>query len=39
VFAPLLGEAGKSVKALEVIEYVAQKLNYNLYSPNSVGLK
>jgi glutaminase len=39
VFAPPLDEAGNSVKAQEVIEYVAQKLSYNLYSPNSVGLK
>lgn len=39
VFAPPLDEAGNSVKAQEVIEYVAQKLNYNLYSPDSVGLK
>jgi glutaminase len=39
VFAPPLDEAGNSVKAQEVIEYVAQKLNYNLYSPGSVGLK
>src|ERR1700740_3000627 len=31
VFAPPLDEAGNSVKAQEVIEYVAQKLNYNLY--------
>lgn len=39
VFAPRLDEAGNSVKAQKVIEYVAQKLNYNLYSPSSVGLK
>jgi glutaminase len=39
VFAPPLDEAGNSVKAQEVIEYVAQKLNYNLYSPASVGWK
>ncbi len=39
VFAPPLDEAGNSVKAQEVIEYVAQKLNYNLYSPLSVGWK
>jgi len=39
VFAPPLDEAGNSVKAQKVIEYVAEKLNYNLYSPNSVGLK
>ena len=39
VFAPPLDEAGNSVKAQEVIEYVAQKLSYNLYSPGSVGLK
>src|SRR6266404_1709335 len=39
VFAPPLDEAGNSVKAQKVIEYVAQRLNYNLYSPTSVGLK
>lgn len=39
VFAPPLDEAGNSVKAQKVIEYVTQKLNYNLYSPSSVGLK
>jgi len=38
-FAPPLDEAGNSVKAQEVIEYVTQKLSYNLYSPSSVGLK
>ncbi len=39
VFAPPLDEAGNSVKAQEVIRYVADQLDYNLYSPNSVGLK
>jgi glutaminase len=39
VFSPPLDEAGNSVKAQEVIEYVANKLDYNLYSPASVGLK
>jgi glutaminase len=39
VFAPRLDEAGNSVKAQKVIEYVANKLDYNLYSPTSVGLK
>ena len=39
VFAPPLDEAGNSVKAQEVIEYVANRLNYNLYSPTSVGWK
>jgi glutaminase len=39
VFAPPLDEAGNSVKAQEVIEYVANKLDLNLYSPASVGLK
>lgn len=39
VFAPPLDEAGNSVKAQKVIEYVAQKLNYDLFSPTSVGLK
>jgi glutaminase len=39
VFAPRLDDAGNSVKAQEVIEYVADKLDYNLFSPSSVGLK
>jgi len=39
VFAPPLDEAGNSVKAQKVIEYVSQKLNYNLFSPSSVGFK
>ena len=39
VFAPPLDEAGNSVKAQRVIEYVANKLDFNLYSPASVGLK
>ena len=39
VFAPPLDDAGNSVKAQEVIDYVSQKLNYNLYSPLSVGWK
>ena len=39
VFAPPLDEAGNSVKAQKVIEYVTQKLNYNLFSPASVGWK
>ena len=39
VFAPPLEEAGNSVKAQKVIQYVANKLDYNLFSPRSVGLK
>jgi glutaminase len=39
VFAPPLDEAGNSVKAQKVIEYVANKLDFDLYSPGSVGLK
>jgi glutaminase len=39
VFAPPLDEAGNSVKAQKVIDYVAERLSYNLYSPSSVGLK
>ena len=39
VFAPPLDQAGNSVKAQKVIEYVADQLNYNLYSPASVGWK
>jgi glutaminase len=37
-FAPPLDEAGNSVKGQKVIAYVADKLNYNLFSPSSVGL-
>jgi len=39
VFAPPLDEAGNSVKAQKVIEYIAKKLDFNVYSPRSVGLK
>jgi glutaminase len=39
VFAPPLDEAGNSVKAQKVIAHVARKLDYNLFSPASVGLK
>jgi len=39
VFAPRLDGAGNSVKAQKVIQYVADKLDYNVYSPSSVGLK
>ena len=39
VFSPRLDEAGNSVKAQRVIEYVADKLDFNLFSPRSVGLK
>lgn len=39
VFAPPLDEAGNSVKAQKVITYVANKLDINLYSAGSVGLK
>lgn len=38
VFSPRLDEAGNSVKAQKVIEYVANKLDYNLFSPRSVGV-
>jgi glutaminase len=39
VFSPRLDDAGNSVKAQRVIEYMAQKLDLNLFSPRSVGLK
>lgn len=39
VFAPRLDEAGNSVKAQKVIAYVANRLNYNIFSPASVGLR
>jgi glutaminase len=38
-FAPRLDDAGNSVKAQKVITYVAGKLDMNLFSPRSVGLK
>jgi glutaminase len=38
-FAPRLDDAGNSVKAQKVITYVADKLDMNLFSPRSVGLK
>jgi len=39
VFSPRLDQAGNSVKAQKVIDYVTGKLDYNLFSPASVGLK
>jgi glutaminase len=39
VFAPPLDEAGNSVKGQEVIQYVVNRLDYNIFSPASVGLK
>ncbi len=39
VFSPRLDEAGNSVKAQQVIEYVADKLDYNIFRPSSVGLR
>jgi glutaminase len=39
VFSPPLDEAGNSVKAQEVIRFVATKLDLNIYTPESVGLK
>ena len=39
VFSPRLDEAGNSVKAQKVIEYVSNTLDYNLFSPGSTGLK
>jgi len=39
VFSPRLDEAGNSVKAQRVIEYVSKNLDYNLFAPASVGLK
>lgn len=39
VFAPRLDDAGNSVKAQKVITYAATKLDFNLFSPASVGLK
>ncbi|MBV9401798.1 MAG: glutaminase A [Bryobacterales bacterium] len=38
VFAPPLDEQGNSLKAQKVIGYVAQKLDYDLFAPASVGL-
>ena len=39
VFSPRLDDAGNSVKAQRVIEYVAKHLDFNIFSPQSVGLK
>ena len=39
VFSPRLDEAGNSVRAQRVIEYVARRLDLNIFSPQSVGLK
>jgi glutaminase len=39
VFSPRLDEAGNSVKAQRVIEYVTNKLDFNVFPPRSVGLK
>lgn len=39
VFAPPLDEAGNSVKAQKVITYVAYRLDFNLFSPRSVGFE
>jgi glutaminase len=39
VFSPRLDEAGNSVRAQRVIEYVAKNLDLNIFSPHSVGLK
>ena len=39
VFAPRLDDAGNSVKPQKVIEYVANQLKYDIFSPGSVGLK
>ena len=38
VFSPRLDEAADSVRAQKVIEYVAIKLDFTLYSPRPVGL-
>ncbi|HKQ04547.1 MAG TPA: glutaminase A [Blastocatellia bacterium] len=38
-FAPRLDEAGNSVKAQKVIEYIVSKLDYNVFSPRPVGMK
>ncbi|HSF24372.1 MAG TPA: glutaminase A [Blastocatellia bacterium] len=38
VFGPRLDEAGNSVKAQKVIEHVVRKLDFNVFSPRSVGL-
>jgi len=39
VFAPPLDQAGNSVKAQKVINYVTEKLSINLFNPASVGLQ
>jgi len=37
-FAPRLDQAGNSVKGQKAITYIAQKLDYDIFSPSSVGL-
>ena len=37
-FAPPLDPEGNSVKAQKAIDYIAEKLGLNLFSPRSVGL-
>ncbi len=37
-FAPPLDKAGNSVKAQQSITFLAHRLNYDLFSPSSVGL-
>lgn len=37
-FAPPLDKAGNSVKAQKALDYIAEKLGLNLFSPRSVGL-
>jgi glutaminase len=39
VFAPPLDKAGNSVKAQKTIDYVADQLGIDLFSPRSVGLR
>jgi len=39
VFSPPLDDAGNSVKAQEVIQYVTTKLDLNVFNPASVGMK
>jgi len=39
VFSPPLDEAGNSVRGQETIQYVANKLDLNIYTPASVGVK
>ena len=39
LFVPPLDEAGNNAKSQKCIEYVANRLDFNLFSSRSVGLR